>query len=493
MNIYKVLKEKFGYHEFRFGQEAIIKDVMDNHDILAMLPTGTGKSLCYQLPAYLKVGLVVVVSPLLSLMEDQVEQLKKMGEKRVVAYNSFLTEIDKKRVLEKIHNYKLLYISPEALQSSIVISALQTIRVSMFVIDEAHCISQWGHEFRTDYLKLAAIRNKIGRPPCLALTATATAQIRNDIIGKLELSNTRLHVHSIDRPNISINVKKVNQPIDKLNEILHCVRDWEGPGIIYTSSRSATETITEFLRINGISNVAYYHGGMEHEERLLIQRQFLENQLSVICCTNSFGMGVNKSNVRYIIHYHLPSDIGSYLQEIGRAGRDHQESIALLLYCQGDEKIQLSLVDKDLPSYEEVELFIQKILEQRLTKNKEFGQLGQALGLRETALRFLVYQLHNKTTESVHKEELINEIWDFIENRKKLKWTKVHKMVHFVQSKNCRREIILWEYNEQLNKSTFNCCDRCGVDETSYQRKKGNNQIDTKEYNWREELKLIFS
>lgn len=489
VDIHRVLQEKFGYEQFRNGQENIIRDVLVKKDVLALLPTGTGKSLCYQLPAYLLDGLTIVISPLLSLMEDQVEQLKKLGEKRVVAYNSFLNEMERKRVLSRLSAYKILYISPESIQAYDVIEALKRIKVSLFVVDEAHCISQWGHEFRTDYMKLATIRNTLGSPPCLALTATATAQVKEDIIQYLALENVCIHKFSMDRPNISLNVKKVEKHEDKNIEVLNCVKGWEGPGIIYTTSRQAAKALAQYLQLNGIAKAGYYHGGMEMEERLLIQRQFLQDQLSVICCTNAFGMGVNKSNVRYVIHYHVPSDLGSYLQEIGRAGRDQRGSIAQLLYAPRDEEIQFALIEQEFPSYEEVERFIKLIDEQGLTTSREYYTVGNALAINETALRFLIFQVENK--KMLHKHELVNEIWDIVEKRKRYKWTRLHEMLQYVNSVSCRRRTILNEFDEELTAGVPNCCDLCGIDETDYS-KRTNGEDATSVPNWADELKIIF-
>jgi ATP-dependent DNA helicase RecQ len=489
MDIYKVLQDRFGFDEFRFGQEEIIRDVISQKDVIALLPTGTGKSLCYQLPAYIFDGLTIVISPLLALMEDQVEQLKKMGEKRVVAYNSFLTAKEKKQVLSSLSHYKILYISPESIQAHEVMNALQQIEVSLFVIDEAHCISQWGHEFRTDYMKLATIRMRLGLPPCLALTATATLQVQNDIIHHLKLIDPQVHKYSMDRPNISLGVKQLVTNRDKLNEILSSIQKWSGPGIIYTSSRNAAKEVAEFLRQNGVKKTAYYHGGMEMEERLLIQRQFIQNQLTVICCTSAFGMGVNKSNVRYVIHYHIPSDLGSYLQEIGRAGRDQGASIALLLYAKGDEELQYSLIEQEFPSYEDVEYFIKLVSEQRLTTKREYEAIGVGIGMNENVIRFLIFQLENiKMTD---QQAVINEIWDYVEKRKKYKWDRLYRMLQYIKGSDCRRKYLLDEFSEEISSEVRSCCDLCGIEETLYLQNT-EDEVTEKDYKWQNELKLIF-
>src|SRR5690606_18201070 len=322
MNLNQILKEKFNHTTFREGQKEVIEDIMSGHDVMALLPTGGGKSLCYQLPAQILEGSVLVVSPLVALMEDQVLQIKKMGEKRVIALNSFLTLEKKRRVLPNLHKYKYIFASPEILQSPHILNRLKRIRFSLFVVDEAHCISQWGHDFRPDYSRLGEIRMEIGAPPCLALTATATKEVLEDIRNKLELAQPKMHIHSIDRPNIAIVVKKVESLEEKKEALLKYANELQGPGIIYFSSRLWAENISQYLKDKGFERVAYYHGGMEQEKRMLIQEQFINNQISIICSTNAFGMGVNKSDIRFVIHFHYPSQMEAYLQEIGRAGRD---------------------------------------------------------------------------------------------------------------------------------------------------------------------------
>ena len=396
MKLENILEEKFGFSSFRTGQKEIINDIIKGRDVLAVLPTGGGKSICYLLPGYIFEKPVVIVSPLLSLMEDQVQQLKLMGEKRVIALNSYLSFKEKKHALRTLHTYRYIYVSPEILQSEDVQFALQKMNVRLFVIDEAHCISQWGHEFRTDYLKLKLIKDHLGNPACLALTATASLEVQNDIITQLNLKNVKRHIYSIDRKNIAMMIRKMKSIDDKVEKVKEYVKTLKGPGIIYFSSREWTERMVDFLRLSGINNVACYHGGLPTEERIAIQQQFINDELEVICATNAFGMGINKANIRYVIHFHYPKNIEAYIQEIGRAGRDGKDSIAILLYGEFDHEIPETLIHKDLPDLKELKQVLYELInefsKQRLTKEKEI-EIIEKLNIDEVKWRFLKYHL----------------------------------------------------------------------------------------------------
>ncbi len=452
MNKYEALKKIFGYTKFRLGQEEVIDAVLARKNILAMLPTGTGKSLCFQLPAYMMPGTVLIVSPLISLMQDQVEQLRMNGEKSAVALNSFLSERNKQRVIRELHLYRFIYISPEMLQSPDVISRLKQMNVSIFVIDEAHCISQWGHDFRPEYLTLGYICKRIGEPPILALTATASKEVRNDIVKHLHLTNYEQFIYTVDRPNISMTVEEVETYEMKKERLVELVQILQKPGIIYFSSKRLAEEMVHFLREEGVRNVAAYHGGMEQEQRILIQQQFLYDQLDVVCATSAFGMGINKANIRYVIHFHLPSQLESYLQEIGRAGRDGEQSSAILLYCRGDEWLPQQLIDYELPEDEQVDLFFSRPIEERselLTTQRI---------VTEAQLRFL--EQYDQLT--------VGEVKSIKNKRRQHKIKKLHQMIQWVTTTNCRRAEILDYFDETLTKTVEHCCDCCGNDHYIY-------------------------
>lgn len=347
--IYDLLQKKFNHSSFRSGQEKAILSILKGKDTLVMLPTGTGKSLCYQLPAYLLKGTVLVISPLLSLMQDQVENLKTLGEKRVVALNSENSFAERERILNQLSFYRFVYISPEMLQNPRVLGSLQSIKVSMFIVDEAHCISHWGTDFRPDYLNLSSIRKQLNYPRTMALTATATKEVRNEIIRFLSLdkNKTQKIIQSVDRPNIKFIVKQSFGDKDSLLETY--LKRIKGPGIIYFMSKKLADRWSEKLNNElGILS-ASYHSEIEGEDKAKIQQQFLENEIKIICATSAFGMGFDKKDIRFVIHYHLPASVEMYLQEVGRASRDGKESLAILFYQVGDEQIQRRFIENSLP------------------------------------------------------------------------------------------------------------------------------------------------
>jgi ATP-dependent DNA helicase RecQ (EC 3.6.1.-) len=276
MSLENLLKAKTGFSSFKSGQKEIIEDVLARKDVIALLPTGGGKSLCYQLPGYVLEGAVLIVSPLLSLMEDQVQQLKASGEKSVIALNSFLSYSERERLLSlDLYSYKYIFISPEMLQVEKWVKKLQSLQIDLFVVDEAHCVSQWGHDFRTDYLKLGTVKESLGRPPSLALTATATRNVIHDIHSYLNMTSPALHINSVDRHNIAFKVEHLHNNQEKKERLLELVQTLRTPGIVYFSSRAKTEEICEYLQENGVARVAFYHAGIPQEQRILIQQQFL--------------------------------------------------------------------------------------------------------------------------------------------------------------------------------------------------------------------------
>lgn len=490
MELEKQLKKYFGFDSFKSGQKEVITSILAGKHTLAMLPTGTGKSLCYQLPGYILNGTVIIVSPLLSLMQDQVEQMQRFGEKRVIALNSFLTVTEKKNALREIKKYTYIFISPEMLKSESILKMLRLLKISLFVIDEAHCISQWGYDFRPDYLKLGDIRQKLGSPLTLALTATATKQVRNDIISKLGLSDINKVESTVDRPNIALYIEKLNSSQEKQKRLVELVLSLQKPGIVYFSSKKTAEQITSLLKEHGIRKTNAYHGGMDQEQRILIQQQFLQGQLDVICATSAFGMGINKENIRFIIHYHTPMQMESFLQEIGRAGRDGKSSISIILYCSGDEQLPLQLIERELPAEQQIDWLFQKLKEDgRASWLDESLQI--AGGFSEIQWRILEDFLLKPDMNSADLEERKFQLKEYVSEQRKKKIDKLFNVTQWVHSDRCRRQYILNYFDEIPAEVTVNCCDICGVLLSSYELKDNKKPDEENLEDWKEYLAKI--
>jgi len=337
------LKEVFGYTSFRPCQEEIVNRLISGEDLFVLMPTGGGKSLCYQLPALHRSGVAIVVSPLISLMKDQVDALLAAGV-RAAAYNSQATATEAKQILARLHNQQLdlLYIAPERLMSDAFLERLRSIEVGLFAIDEAHCISQWGHDFRPEYRQLAKLRQTIPGPPIIALTATAEPHTQEDILRGLHLEQARCFITGFDRPNIRYTVLEKVKPALQLQNFLDKHRG--EAGIVYALSRKRVESVTAELKKIGIKAAAY-HAGLTAKNRQEVQDGFQRDNILVVVATVAFGMGIDKSNVRFVVHYDLPKNIEGYYQETGRAGRDGLPAEALLLFGYGDIAIVRGLIE----------------------------------------------------------------------------------------------------------------------------------------------------
>ena len=341
-----LLKNIYGYDDFRFGQERIVKGILKKRDTLGILPTGGGKSICYQVPALMFSGMTIVVSPLISLMKDQVDTLNQLGISSAYI-NSSLTKEDYAATMRRLrqNKIKLLYLAPERLVNERFVNFIRGLNISFLAVDEAHCISQWGHDFRRSYLEIPKFIRSLNRElPVAALTATATPKVRKDIIEKLNLNNPMVYVDGFDRPNLKFFVKKGEDPEQFIVSYLKKHR--KQPGIIYASTRKEVDSLYAYLKLKAFS-VGKYHGGLDEKERKRNQEDFLRDKTRIMIATNAFGMGIDKSNVRFVIHRNIPSDLESYYQEAGRAGRDGGGGECILLYNEEDVNTQEFFIDNN--------------------------------------------------------------------------------------------------------------------------------------------------
>ena len=340
----ETLKEVFGYTSFRPFQQEIVNRVINGEDLFVLMPTGGGKSLCYQLPALHRKGVAIVVSPLISLMKDQVDAMVMAGV-RAAFYNSSLSAADARQTLASLHDGQLdlLYIAPERLMSEAFLERLRSIEIALFAIDEAHCISQWGHDFRPEYRQLSRLRQTLPGPPIIALTATAEPHTQKDIVRGLNLENAKCFITGFDRPNIRYTVVDKLKPANQLLKFL--TKHQRESGIVYALSRKRVESVTADLKQAGIKAAAY-HAGLTPKIRQDVQDAFQRDDILVVVATVAFGMGIDKSNVRFVVHYDLPKNIEGYYQETGRAGRDGLPAEALLLFGYGDIAIVRSLIEQ---------------------------------------------------------------------------------------------------------------------------------------------------
>lgn len=505
MNLEEQLKKYFQYSSFRQGQKEIIQDILEGKNVLGILPTGSGKSICYQLPAILMDGLAIVVSPLISLMIDQVKELKAKQFKRAVAINSFMSPEERKIVFKNLHMYKLLFISPELLQQDHIIARLRQVKISLFVIDEAHCISQWGHDFRPDYLKLSTIIEKLGRPPILALSATATPEVQEDIIRILKQQDMILHIYPMDKPNIAFCIEKVNDDYEKNNRLIQLFADLNVPTLIYFSSKLVAEKTTQFLA-KKLPNrrISFYHGGMEQTDRIMIQQQFMNDQLDIVCCTSAFGMGINKSNIRMIIHYHLPLQIESFIQEVGRAGRDGKPSVSLLLFSENDLYIPKQMIKSELPdevAIKNVYYYLKEVSLAKLKLPEDEQQIQNLLQLNEVQWKFIQYHLeklgilkkNNVTEFSEHWKSNFQSIFQVVKSRVKLKEKKLREIVTWIQEKNCLRDALYQGFQPTNNGALEQCCSNCGFSWAKFKPMQSPKPTQlNSEWDWNQKLRDLF-
>lgn len=351
---YVALKEHFGYDDFRAGQRAVVEKLLSGKNLLGAFPTAFGKSICYQLPGLMLPGLTVIISPLISLMKDQVDTLQEKGINSAGLLNSSLTPEEHRQELKRLANgkIKLLYVSPERFRSRRFLNILKSHEVSLFVVDEAHCISQWGHDFRPDYLALRTAIQTV-KPYTVALfTATATPEVREDIVKQLHVEKCDTLTQSVERPNLKFSVCEVPGEPEKYQLLTKQLEQLTGKGIVYAGTRRQTEEIAEYLKGEGY-RVDFYHGAREESERTRVQDAFFDDTaagIEIVVATNAFGMGIDKPDIRYVIHWTIAGSLEHYYQEAGRAGRDGKESQCILFFCSGDRSLHEHFIEESAPN-----------------------------------------------------------------------------------------------------------------------------------------------
>ena len=479
MDLRVALRENFGFDTFYPGQEEVVSRVLRGEDTLAILATGAGKSLTYQISALMLDGTTVVVSPLIALMKDQLDTLRERGVTDVIALNSTLSEDQEAAARARVAGgtVKILYTTPEKLEDEGFLDILKSIRVPLFVVDEAHCISQWGHDFRPAYLALGHVISEIGHPPVLALTATATPSVREDILHQLGIEHVKPIVKGFDRPNLIYQARKADKEADKLRILDGLFTDdaaLEGTGIIYTATIKNALAVQEYLTQHLGVPAAVYHSKLPKQDRTFVQESFMNESIRAVVATNAFGLGIDKPNIRFVVHFDLPGSLEAYTQEAGRAGRDGLPSRCILIYRMSDTRVQNYFLTGKYPDIEEVqrvfgtiEVFgdqregvsmtdLRKILQLPLTKLKVVLALLKKSGYIEHVGRS-AYGL----TEAVRKHrELVLSLANY-ETKKSYDQSKLAMMLQYAESSSCRRKFILNYFGESYDEARCGSCDNC--------------------------------
>lgn len=476
----EALKEFFGFDGFLDGQEEVVDQILSGQDGLVVMPTGGGKSLCYQLPAMCLEGVTLVISPLIALMKDQVDALQEKGIPSTMI-NSTLGWPEQKDRIERMKagEYKLVYVAPERFRAESFMTALENVNVSLFAVDEAHCLSQWGHDFRPEYMRLGKVLEKMGRPQALALTATATPVVRKDILGVLGLRDPFETVSGFSRPNLTLAITTVDKHAAKYARIKEIVDEWK-TGIIYCSTRKRVEEVAETLHGWGVKCIAY-HGGMNESERERTQNEFISRRADVAVATNAFGMGIDRSDVRFVAHFEVPGSVEAYYQEAGRAGRDGEVAYCELFFNYADTRTQEFFIEGANPGYQQIcniYQFLQNDADENFEVRKTMGDIadgaemknGMAVGSALGALarggyveRFDIPGERMKGTRlklpNVQVRDLnIDRV--ALEEKERRDRQKLDAMVQMCYSRQCRQQAIL-EYFGEEDAETCGTCDIC--------------------------------
>jgi len=474
----KHLQKYFGFDRFRPGQEEAIQSILEGQDTLVVMPTGSGKSLCYQLPALMLSGLTLVVSPLIALMKDQVDFLRSMGLAATFINSSIPAETQNERLRQVLDGkVKILYVAPERFRIAGFQQILEKLSVSLFAVDEAHCISLWGHDFRPDYLLLKDVVEELGRPTVAALTATATRRVQKDIVAKLDLKKPKSVITGFNRPNLTFRVFPTFGDYDKFSQINRMITERIGSAIIYVGTRKQAEMVSAYL--NEVRNIRalHYHAGLPEHVRSETQNKFMSNQIQVIVATNAFGMGVDKPDIRLVLHWAIPGTLEAYYQEAGRAGRDGKRSGCVLLYDPQDKSLQEWFIDNDAPDYSEL-LNIYYTIKSLANDNHVFVRmmdLQEILGTHDVNIRVGLKYLENSDAIKNLGEtagrlslqllpldmEKVARTAEMIEERREHKYSMLYQMITYAESRQCRRQILLDHFGDKSKPEAIICCDNC--------------------------------
>ena len=483
------LQEVFGFEDFLDGQETVINEILSGRDGSVVMPTGGGKSLCYQLPALCLEGVTLVVSPLIALMKDQVDALEERGV-AVTLINSTLTWNEQKERLDGMKSgaYRLVYIAPERFRASPFMSALSDVKIEMVAIDEAHCLSQWGHDFRPDYMRLGKALEKMGRPQCVALTATATPIVREDIRGVLNLREPFESISGFERPNLSFTITTVEKVAQKYGRLKKVLAE-NKTGIVYCATRKKVEEVAETIHSWGLKCIAY-HGGMSDQEREDTQNAFISRKADIAVATNAFGMGIDRSDVRFVVHFEIPGSVEAYYQEAGRAGRDGEASVCELLFNYADTRTQEFFIDGVNPGpgmIRDVYQFFLNEADDSYEVHRTLDEVKEAIGAKNgmavgAALgalirgrwveRFDVPGMRAKGTRLLKPDVLTRDLTldeAALEEKERRDREKLEKMVQLCYANTCRQQWVL-EYFGEVDAPVCGSCDVCRGEENSERR-----------------------